>query len=55
METTLLDKYPWAANHQHAIQTIRLFMNIEPEFALMQFDSRLLNKVAKDHLQQGCC
>ena len=50
MKNGFLDKFPWAANHQLAIQTILQFMKIEPKFGFMQFDARLLNKVAKDFL-----
>jgi len=50
MEIIYLNRYPWAANHQLAIQTVMQFMKIEPEFAYMRFDERLLSKVAKDHL-----
>ena len=50
MEIIYLDKYPWAANHQLAIQTVTQFLKTEAEFAYMRFDERLLSKVAKDHL-----
>jgi len=50
MENGILAKYPWAANHQCAIQTTLPLMEIEPEFAFMQFNERLLNKISKDFL-----
>ena len=50
MKTTLLDNYPWAANHENAIRTVAHFLGIELEEALKHFDSRILIKVAKDQL-----
>lgn len=48
---TLLDHYPWAADHKNAIRTIALFSGEEFETVLRQFDERILAKVAKDNLQ----
>ena len=46
---TLLDHYPWAADHKNAINTIATFSGIELEVVLKQFDERILEKVAKDY------
>ena len=51
MENELLEKYPWAANHETAIYTIAKFMGVDFETALKQFDERILTKVAKEKLE----
>ena len=51
MESKLLDQYPWAANHESAIHTVANFLGIEFEHALKHFDTRILQKVAKDQLE----
>ncbi|WP_455366569.1 hypothetical protein [Kaarinaea lacus] len=48
---TLLQHYPWAADHENAIRTIAKFLNDDFEAVLKQFDERILSKVAKDNLQ----
>jgi hypothetical protein len=48
---TLLDHYPWAADHKNAIITTARFLQLDFEFALREFDGRILGKVAGDLLQ----
>ncbi|WP_455222528.1 hypothetical protein [Kaarinaea lacus] len=48
---TLLDHYPWAADHENAIRTVAKFLSEDFEIVLRQFDERILAKVAKDNLQ----
>jgi hypothetical protein len=47
----LLDHYPWAADHENAIQTVAKFLCEDFEMVLRKFDARILKKVAKDNLQ----
>lgn len=47
---TLFDKYPWAANHNDAITWLINYMEGNTESIIKQFDDRILQKVAKDHL-----
>jgi len=47
----LLDHYPWAADHEYAIQTVATFLRDDFEIVLRKFDARILAKVAKDNLQ----
>ncbi|MCI0505522.1 MAG: hypothetical protein L0Z73_05365 [Gammaproteobacteria bacterium] len=48
--SALLDHYPWAADHENAIRTIAVFMAVDFEVVLKQFDERILGKVAKEKL-----
>jgi|GEM_PF-4197371 len=48
---TLLDHYPWAADHKNAIITIASFSGVDLEVVLKQFDERILEKVARDYFQ----
>ena len=48
---TLLDQYPWSAQHENAVRTVAKFLGIDFELALKEFDERILNKVAKEKLE----
>ena len=51
MDTSIvLDRYPWAANHETAVRTTATFLGLELETVLKEFDQRILNKVARDQL-----
>jgi len=49
-QDTVFDKYPWAANHNDAISWLTSYMDGNIESIIKQFDDRILQKVAKDHL-----
>ena len=48
--SNVLDRYPWAANHEIAVRTTAAFLGLSLETVLKEFDQRILNKVARDQL-----
>jgi len=52
-QNLLFEQYPWAGNHDGAISCITNYMDDNAEKVIKQFDNRILQKVAKDHLELG--
>jgi len=48
--TAIFDQYPWAANHNDAITWLTSYIDRDVESVIKQFDDRILQKVAKQHL-----
>lgn len=53
LQQLLFDQYPWAANHDDAIAWITNYMDVNAEKVIKQFDNRILQRVAKVHLELG--
>ena len=46
----VFEQYPWADIHNATIAWLANYMDETPETVIKQFDDRILQKVAKDHL-----
>ena len=43
------EQYPWAGNHDNAINWLVNYMDENAEVIIKEFDERILKKVARDH------
>lgn len=48
-DQSAFEQYPWAGNHDSAINWLINYIDANAELIIKEFDNRILKKVARDH------